>query len=206
MEYCNGANAKGHDPREPKLLEGDPLRVSSLIKSLDFCNPFTSFAICIDREVDDERSRQHITSFEAAILPGLTRGLEYESTWYKHREYPRDPLTKCQDLSRSPKTTLHGIFANVELSTGKRLQPYFDPVDRKRMESWQELTNLEFGYNSPKDPSRKRLVVLTANRMPRTVIATKQKITDAIVALIVAGKMRTRAELVEWLGRQHFKI
>jgi hypothetical protein len=33
------------------------------------------------------------------------------------------------------------VIPNIELQSGKRLQPYFDRADRPRVNAWQTLTN-----------------------------------------------------------------
>jgi len=202
----NSGKGRTHDPREPKCLAGDPGKTQTIIDSLDFANPETSVVLTYDREITDQEATQDIASFEEMLLPGMTPGLDYERVWHRHREYPKDPVTRQPDTSKPPRTGLHGNFANLHQPTGKRLQPYFDRTDRKRVEAWQELTNDARGYGSPKDDSRRRAVVLNINQLPRSVADLKATLTEAIIANVNAEQISTREELCAWLEQQGFKV
>lgn len=206
LDYCLGKKLKGEDIRHPEVLAGDPVESGKILKGLDFANPYTSVALTYEREISPEEAARDIASFEAMILPGMTPGLEYARVWIRHTESPKDPTTKCLDPSKPKRTALHCIIPNVHLPTGKRLQPYYDPADRKRVEAWQELTNESMGYASPKDPERRRAVVLSVNRLPKKVADLKSTITKAVMANLQAEQINTRDELCTWFKDQGFVV
>lgn len=205
LDYVTGRGRKT-DEREPLILDGDQDKVRGLIQASSFTNSYTSAVLTYEREITDAEMRRDMASFDAMILPGLTPSLEYERVWVRHKEHAKDPATKKPDPTQPCRTALHWICVNTELSSGKRLQPYFDRVDRKRVEAWQELTNIEHGYASPKDPSRRRAATYHANRLPGTVREIKEQLLAAVAANLAAEQLNTRSDLISWLEMQGFGI
>lgn len=206
LDYCLGKSVRGVDPRAPEVLHGSPEQSAQVIKSLDFANPFTSVVLTYERTISNEEAARDIADFEEMLLPGLKGGLEYDRVWIRHSEHPKDPITRQPDPTKPMRTALHCIIPNVHLPTGKRLQPYFDRVDRKRVEAWQELTNEAHGYASAKDPNRRRAVALNQNRLPQNVADLKATLTGAVIANINAEQISTRDDLTAWLKGQGFGI
>lgn len=186
------------DPRQPKVLAGEPGRVEALIDASSFSNAYTSAVLTYDRELSQAEAERDMMSFDQMILPGMTPGLEYERVWVRH--------TELGDGSRPPRTALHWVCCNTELSTGKRLQPYFDRVDRKRVKAWQEITNAEHGYASPDDPHRRRAAAFANHRLPESVKEIKAALASAVAANLAAETINTRDELLTWLTEQGFKV
>ena len=206
LGYCLGEKVRGEDVRHPEVLLGDPAQTKEILKGIDFANPFTSVVLTYERVITPEEASRDIASFEAMVLPGMKAGLEYDRVWIRHTETPKDPETRKPDPTKPQRTALHCIIPNVHLPTGKRLQPYYDPVDRKRVEAWQELTNEAHGYASAKDPERRRASVLNLNRLPQKVAELKATLTQAVVANLQAEQINTRADLCAWLGEQGFRV
>lgn len=206
LDYCLGKSVRGVDPRAPEVLHGSPEQSAQVIKSLDFANPFTSVVLTYERTISNEEAARDMTAFEEMLLPGLKGGLEYDRVWIRHSEHPKNPVTRQPDPTKPMRTALHCIIPNVHLPTGKRLQPYFDRVDRKRVEAWQELTNEAHGYASAKDPERRRAVALNQNRLPQNVADLKATLTEAVIANIHAEQISTRDDLTAWLKSQGFGI
>ncbi len=206
LDYCLGKNVRGVDPRRPEVLQGSPEQAAQVLKSLDFANPFTSVVLTYERKITAEEAARDIASFEAMLLPGMKAGLEYERVWIRHTEHPKDPATRQPDPEKPERTALHCIIPNVHLPTGKRLQPYFDRVDRSRVEAWQELTNEANGYASAKDPQRRRAAVLNVNKLPQRVADLKTALTEAVLSNVRAEQINNRDELTAWLKSQGFGI
>lgn len=62
---------------------------------------------------------------------------------------------------------LNFFVPNVELSTGKRLNLYYDRADRHLAESFKKVINLEYDLTSPDDP-QKRQTISIENPYPKT--------------------------------------
>ncbi|MFS1178769.1 relaxase/mobilization nuclease domain-containing protein, partial [Enterococcus lactis] len=73
-----------------------------------------------------------MASFERVLMPGLEKN-QYSILWVEH-----------QDKGR---LELNFVIPNMELQTGKRLQPYYDRADRPRIDAWQTLVNHHYGLH-----------------------------------------------------------
>ena len=203
LAYCLGANRE-NDPRQPAILAGDAVQIQKIINGLTFANPFTSLVLTYDRKLSLQEAYRDIADFEAALFPGLDSS-SYSRVWIQHAEHEKDPISKEILPDGHVRTALHCIIANVHLPTGKRLQPYYDRADRKRMEAWQEITNHERGYASPKDPNRRRAFFLSS-RLPKTIGELKNTLNESVIGAIKAGEITTRENLCEWFKAQGFEI
>jgi len=201
LDYVLGVG-KANDPRHPTIIAGDPDEVRRIIDSLTFATPFTSCALSFERVITDNEAIHAIASFEEALLPGVDT-TEWDRVWVRHTEHEKDPVTKDLVKDGLVRTALHCIFANVHLPSGKPLHPYYYyySVDKLRMDSWQELYNLTYGYASPKDANRQRVFYLGRN-LPKKTAITKKIINEAVIASLANGEFATREGLCEWLEEQ----
>jgi hypothetical protein len=203
LSYCLGIG-RAEDPRHPVVLAGDPKQTQQIVNGLTFANPFTSLALTYDRQLSPDEIRRDIAGFEKTLLPGLD-STAWARVWIQHTEHQKDPLTKEIIPGGRVRTALHCIIANVHLPDGKRLQPYFDRIDRKRMEAWQEITNHKHGHASPKDPGRRRAFYI-GSRLPKTAAELKATLNETVVGAIAAGEITSRENLCEWFRAQGFEV
>lgn len=94
-----------------------------------------------------------MADFEKSLLAGLEAD-QYNMTWIEHRDKGR--------------LELNFVIVNQELHTGKRLQPYYDKIDRPLVENWKQVTNHKYGLSDPNDPKRLKQSKLTATTYPKT--------------------------------------
>lgn len=107
MNYMLG---KDRDREGAKLLRGNPLLTERLADNLDFKNRYTVGVLSFEESDIAEKSKHEIMArFEESLLAGLDPD-QYDITWIEHRDKGR--------------LELNFIIPNVELGTGKRLQPY----------------------------------------------------------------------------------
>ncbi len=93
-----------------------------------------------------------MASFERVLMPGLEKN-QYSILWVEH-----------QDKGR---LELNFVIPNMELQSGKRLQPYYDRADRPRIDAWQTLVNHHYGLHDPNAPENRRILTLSDN-LPET--------------------------------------
>lgn len=205
LAYILGETRKGHDERQPRILAGNVKQAKDLLRASRFENKFTSIALSYEREITLQEAVRDIASFEAMLLPGLAPGLDYERVWVRHREYPKDAQRRA-DTTQTPRTALHCVIVNTHLATGKRLQPYWDRVDRELINSWQEITNVENGYESPHDPKNKRAVRLGKLTVPPKVADLKATLNQTVIEFIKAEQIADEDDLMAFLRGQGFTI
>lgn len=173
------------------VLRGDPEETRELIDSLDFSRNYTSGTLSFEEENILETDKQNLMdSFETYLLAGLSKN-QYSCLWVEHRDKGR--------------LELNFVIPNVELQSGKRLQPYYDKVDRKRVNSWQQIINDQFGYSDPHDPSKRRFQIIPSD-LPLDRKKAIEAITGALTALVDVGAIQSRGDVIAELKASGFEI
>ena len=190
MNYLLG---KENDRESARLLSGDPELTKRLSGSLSFQNRYTVGVLSFEEvNLPDEDKRAIMESFESSLLAGLDKD-QYNITWIEHTDKER--------------LELNFVIANVELTTGKRLQPYFDRVDRPLVENWKQVTNHEYGLTDPHDPDKTQAVkTLNRQNLPKAVQQVKERIGQAIAHQIEQGNISDRRDVIDTLEQAGFEI
>lgn len=190
MNYLLG---KENDREGARLLSGDPELTKRLSDSLTFQNRYTVGVLSFEEvNIPDEDKRAVMESFESSLLAGLEKD-QYNITWIEHTDKDR--------------LELNFVIANVELSTGKRLQPYFDRVDRPLVENWKQVTNFDYKLTDPNHPDKTQAVkTLNRQNLPRDVQQVKAQIGQAISHQIEQGNITDRKGVIDTLEQAGFEI
>lgn len=175
---------KERDREQAKTLRGDPERVKNLIDTCDFARTYTSGVLSFqETDLPDADKQQLMDELEQTLLPGLDKD-QYSILWVEH-----------QDKGR---LELNFVIPNIELHSGKRLQPYYDRADRPRVNAWQMLTNDRLGLSDPNDPERRR--ELTPGRdLPKNSQKAAESITAGLSHLAMQGLLRNRQDVINTL-------
>lgn len=181
VDYLLG---KERDREQAKTLRGDPERVKTLIDTCDFARTYTSGVLSFqEKDLPDADKQQLMDELEQTLLPGLDKD-QYSILWVEH-----------QDKGR---LELNFVIPNIELHSGKRLQPYYDRADRPRVNAWQTLTNDRLGLSDPNDPERRR--ELTPGRdLPKNSQKAAESITAGLSHLAMQGLIRNRQDVITTL-------
>ncbi|MEZ9111345.1 relaxase/mobilization nuclease domain-containing protein, partial [Vibrio cyclitrophicus] len=150
VEYLLGKDGE----RDGATLDrGDPCTIIALIDSSPYAKKYTSGVLSFaESDLPREAKDKLMSSFESALLPGLDKD-QFACLWVEHRDKGR--------------LELNFVVPNIELLSGRRLQPYFDRVDRPRINAWQTLQNEFLKLKDPNDPANKQELV-TANTLPHS--------------------------------------
>ena len=174
-----------------RVLRGDPEAVREIIDSVQFKQRYKSGFLSFEEENITESDKQKIMdSFQEALLPGLDPS-QFAILWVEHLDKGR--------------LELNFVIPTIELQTAKRLQPYYDPIDRQRVDDWKNLTNHKFGLTDPNDPMKKRKLNIRGIP-PLDVKHTKELITKIVGELIEAKEITDRTTLLTELKIGGFKI
>ena len=115
-----------------------------------FAKKYTSGVLSFaEKELPPGGREKVMASFERVLMPGLEKN-QYSILWVEH-----------QDKGR---LELNFVIPNMELQTGKRLQPYYDRADRPRIDAWQTLVNHHYGLHDPNAPENRRTLTLQIGR------------------------------------------
>lgn len=176
-----------------KILRGDIDNQALLIDSLDFKQKYTSGCLSFTEtanQVTQEQKNALMDGFEQTIRAGLDVD-RVSVSWIEHRDKGR--------------LELNFVFANVDLEHGRAFQPYVHSVDKRRVNAWKDMQNIEHGFTDPNDPAKKRLMAQRDN-LPRDVKDTRQAITEGLHALIIEGAITNREGVVQALKDGGFEI
>nr|WP_109267688.1 relaxase/mobilization nuclease domain-containing protein [Acinetobacter baumannii] len=190
IDYLLG---KDRDRPGAVLLSGDPELTQRLADNLDFQNRYTVGVLSFEEsDIEAHQKEEIMQSFEATLLAGLERD-QYDIAWIEHTDKGR--------------LELNFVIPNVELSTGKRLQPYFDQADRPLIENWKQVTNFEYGLTDPHAPEKAQAIKsLNIQNLPQSVKEIKEQIGTAIAEQISNGNIQNRQDVVETLKGAGFEI
>ncbi|WP_339343636.1 relaxase/mobilization nuclease domain-containing protein [uncultured Psychrobacter sp.] len=176
-----------------EILRGDVDNQAMLIDSLDFKQKYTSGCLSFTETADEVTAEQKnalMDGFEQTIRAGLDVD-RVAVSWIEHRDKGR--------------LELNFVFANVDLEHGRAFQPYVHNVDKRRVNAWKDMQNIEHGFTDPNDPANKRLMAQRDN-LPRDIKNARQAITDGLQALVVEGVITNREDVVQALKDGGFEI
>ena len=188
VDYLLG---KDRDRESAKLLRGNDQETIDLIDGLDFAKRYTSGCLSFEEEdLKEDLKRQLMDEFEEALFPGMDKN-QYSCMWVEHRDKGR--------------LELNFVIPNVELTTGKRLQPYYVGADFHRIDAWKQIKNIEHGFADPDDPERAR-ATKEVKDLPRVAKEAQEIINKTLESEVLRGELKNRAEVIERLEAVGFEV
>ena len=135
VDYLLG---KDRQREQASVLRGNPEHVRELIDGCDFARAYTSGVLSFQEpDIADVEKSRLMDEWEHTLLPGLDRD-QYACLWVEHRDKGR--------------LELNFVIPNIELQSGKRLQPYFDRADRPRVQRLADPDQRPAGAARPERP------------------------------------------------------
>lgn len=178
MNYLLGKN---YDREHAKVLQGNPKLTQQLADSLDFKHKYTVGVLSFEEsDLDDRQKREIMADFEKALLCGLEQD-QYNICWIEHRDKGR--------------LELNFVIPKVELTTGKALNPYFDSVDRKRVNAFKDHTNAKYNLTDPNDPANRQPLTPKFN-LPKDKKALQEAITGYLMNEMGQGRVTDRQSVL----------
>jgi len=188
VDYLLG---KDRNREQAHVLRGNPEQTRELIDSLDFKRKYTSGVLSFEEsDIPDEQKQTLMNELELHLLSGLDAN-QYECLWVQHKDKNR--------------LELNFLIPNVELQTGKRLQPYYDKVDRTRNDAFQTYMNGKFNFSDPNDPSKQRAMNY-AHDLPDERKKVAEHITNGLMQMVKAGEIKNRDDVISSLESNGFSI
>lgn len=188
VDYLLG---KDRDREKAKVLSGDADETVALIDASPYAKKYTSGVLSFEeRHISDEQKREVMASFENCLFPGMDKD-QYNVLWVEHGDKGR--------------VELNFVIPNVELTTGKRLQPYYHAADLNRVDAWRTVQNLEHGFSDPEDPAKRQSLVLSKD-LPRGKLEAAQAINDGLHTLAAQGVVTDRQSVISVLEGAGFEV
>ena len=181
-----------------QVLSGDVELTAQLIDSSPFAKKYTSGCLSLyEHDLSDQDKQQIMQNFEQCLFPGLDQD-QYKVLWVQHQD-------KVNQVTGETRLELNFVIPNVELSTGKRLQPFYAPVDLDRVDLFKQITNAEHRLYDPDDPNNQQLLINKKN-LPKDVRDFKAQLHQRIYRAVANGEIADRQKLVEWLESNDVKV
>lgn len=193
------------------LLQGDAYLTNELINATPYAQRYTAGALSFTEspdEITDEQKRNIMQAFENTIFAGLDPD-QANILWVEHTD-------KINPETKKPRLELNFVIPNLEMNTGKRLQPYYHKADIIRVNAFQNLINHSYGLTDPHDPNRQRPINPYASRnlpKPTEMIErdtpkfhefknhtdAKQSINNSVLEQVEQGNLKNQDDIVKFL-------
>ena len=195
LDYLLGED---REREHAEVLSGDVELTAQLIDSSPFAKKYTSGCLSFyEHDLSDQDKQQIMQNFEQCLFPGLDQD-QYQILWVQHQD-------KVNQDTGETRLELNFVIPNVELSTGKRLQPFYAPVDLDRVDLFKQITNAEHRLYDPDDPNNQQLLINKKN-LPKDVRDFKAQLHQRIYRAVANGEIADRQKLVEWLESNEIKV
>lgn len=188
LDYMLG---KDRDREDAKVIRGDADISAALIDQSLFERKYTSGCLSFEEEdIDQEIKDDLMETFEETLMAGLEKN-QYNVLWIEHRDKGR--------------LELNFVIPNVELTQGKRLQPFYSRADKPVVNTWKDMKNIEHGLSDPNDPIKKQMLT-TPSDLPRGVKEAREQITSGLLHLAKEGEIKSRADVLKTLINAGFEV
>ena len=178
---------------EPKqVIRGDSGLTLDIIQSVPFKQKYKSGVLSFEEsEIDPNIAEAIMEGFEQTIFCGIED--DCNILWVEHRDKGR--------------MELHFIIPRIHLGTGKAFNPYWHKVDLKRVDTFKELVNLQYGLSDPNDPEKNRTHSYEYNpHDKRLADVPKDELAEVIYEMAAEGVIKNRGEMIEQLLSAGYSI
>ena len=195
LDYFLGKN---RDREHAKILLGDVNEVAELIDCSPYDKRYTSGCLSFyESDLTEADKAQIMRDFEKTLFPGLTTG-NYRILWVEHRD-------KINEETGERRLELNFLIPNIEIESGKRLQPFFAKADLDRVDAFKKIVNYEYDLFDPDDPINRRSVKIAQN-LPKESKEFKAQVHDEITLAICDDLIYDRKSLLNWCETVGFEV
>ena len=195
LDYLLGED---REREHAQVLSGDVELTAQLIDSSPFAKKYTSGCLSFyEHDLSDQNKQKIMQNFEQCLFPGLDQD-QYQILWVQHQD-------KVNQDTGQTRLELNFVIPNVELSTGKRLQPFYAPVDLDRVDLFKQITNTEHSLYDPDDPEHRQLF-LNKKNLPKDIKDFKEQLHQRVYRAVSNGEVADRQELVQWLESNQINV
>ncbi|MFC2993938.1 mobilization protein [Acinetobacter sichuanensis] len=195
LDYLLGED---RERKHAQVLSGDVELTGQLIDSSPFAKKYTSGCLSFyEHDLSDQDKQKIMQNFEQCLFPGLDQD-QYQILWVQHQD-------KVNQDTGQTRLELNFVIPNVELSTGKRLQPFYAPVDLDRVDLFKKITNTQHRLYDPDDPEHRQLF-LNKKNLPKDIKDFKEQLHQRVYRAVANGDVADRQELVQWLESNQINV
>ena len=188
IDYLLGKN---RDREHATVLQGDVNEIAGLIDTSPYVKKYTAGCLSFyEHDLPSEQKQQVMEDFEKCLFPGMTKD-QYRILWVEHQD-------KINLDTGETRLELNFLIPNVEVNSGKRLQPFYAAADLDRVECFKQITNHIHALYDPDDPAH-RQATKVAKALPTNGKELKATLEIEATLAIAEGMVSDRHSLVKWL-------
>ena len=195
LDYLLG---KDRAREHARILSGSEAEIAGLIDSSPYSRKYTSGCLSFyESDLSDEAKSKIMADFEKCLFPGLDQG-QYRVLWIEHRD-------KVTEETGQQRLELNFLIPNVEVFSGKSLQPFYHKADMSRVDLFKKVTNYEYEFYDPDDPINRQPTTIQKN-LPKAVKEIKATVNRLAETAVEQGDIYDRESLKKWLIAMGFEI
>ncbi|MDA3067890.1 mobilization protein, partial [Campylobacter sp. JMF_01 NE2] len=192
VNYClNERKANG----TARLLKGDEALTRAIIATMPYKQKTTFCVLSFSEQADliSEATKQAIIAdFEKYLLCGMENRVN--TLWIEHSD-------------KDGRLELNCIIPKIDIVSGKSFNPYMAKFDQTRINSWQEVTNFQYGFSDPKDPKRERAVqVFSKGKNYLQDYKNAIELNNFFIEQVANGNINSKAQILQMLKDADFQI
>jgi len=173
-----------------KVLVGDEQLTRNIINSIPFkqkvCVGCLSFE---EQNIDEDLKYKIMENFEKYLLPSL-ESEQYNILWVEHTDKNR--------------LELNFVIPKIELTRKIALNPFFHKQDLSRVDTWQNLTNVTYGFTDPKDPAKERTLQGASKKI--SLQKDYEQLDITLHELVKSGQIKNREQMIELLNQNQIFV
>lgn len=182
---------KDRNREHAKILSGDLEEVAELIDSSPYVKKYTSGCLSFyEDDLSDAKKKALMAAFEKTLFPGLSPD-QYRIVWIEHKD-------KENAETGQKRLELNFLIPNVEITTGKRLQPFYAKADLNRVDDFKSIVNYKYQLFDPDDPINRRSVKIAKN-LPQDKKDFISAMNTEVALAITEGLVSDRESLKSWM-------
>ena len=182
---------KDRNREHAKILSGDLEEVAELIDSSPYVKKYTAGCLSFfENDLSDAKKKALMAAFEKTLFPGLSPD-QYRIVWIEHKD-------KENAETGQKRLELNFLIPNVEITTGKRLQPFYAKADLNRVDDFKSIVNYKYQLFDPDDPINRRSVKIAKN-LPQDKKDFISAMNTEVALAITEGLVSDRESLKAWM-------
>jgi len=173
-----------------RVLLGDEQLTRNIINSIYFkhkvCVGCLSFE---EKNIDEDLKYKLMGDFEKYLLPSLESD-QYNILWVEHVDKGR--------------LELNFVIPKIELTRKIALNPFYHKQDLSRVDVWQNLTNLTYGFTDPKDSAKERTLQGASKKI--SLQKDYEELDITLHELVKSGQIKNREQMIELLNENEILV
>lgn len=167
-----------------RVLSGDEQLTRNIINSISFTHKVCVGCLSFEeKNIDEDLKYKIMSDFEKNLLPSLESD-QYNILWVEHTDKNR--------------LELNFVIPKIELTRKIALNPFYHKQDLSRVDTWQNLTNITYGFTDPKDPAKERTLQGASKKI--SLQKDYEKLDETLHDLVKNGQIKNRDQMIELLN------